>query len=1077
MGRPTAQGALLVGATALCLALALGPACEPVAKDPRPVLLYACDNQGILAACGCPSNPSGGFAKRQGLVERYRRTREHVLVVDAGNLFPYYRHPIKEKYLAKAASRAAWDAIAAGEQELQLGVERLRRICKTYRLPIICANVRDGRGELVVPPHVIREVAGLRIGIFAVIAEETYDWPQPKWRRRLTVEPALDAARREVESLAGCDVVVALSHQPIAPSRRLARDVPGISVVVVGKDPKVLRRPQKVGETLLVATGEAGNVLGALTLDRDERGRVRFSSDLTTLSARIPEAKWALDLYWQYVKESKDEPPPDWDETPIPPRYEAAEACKECHEEQYEHWLTTPHAHSYASIKGAGRHGDPECLLCHTMGLGRRGGFVSMAATPRLGRVTCQACHVLTADHHEKKVRRDPAIYISSRLCMSCHGPVQSPDFDYFVYKPKIVHTKPAGDRKQECGRRPREGPVYAYVILGLMLAVLATDLAADAPPPDVLTAFLATGSAAITVMVAGLAISGYILMRRDWVERDEQRFLRRVGLLGKLYRLFVVAAYAVVLFVFDWPALAMAWAGVGDWLVLPLAVTLAPFVLLLVVAWTSLYWADRSLRALMFRRAGAPVAVRRWTLPQYVEFMARQYLLVILVPVLVLLGVADVVEYVVGSSAVATVLNAGVLLTAFLFAGPWVRVCWRTEAMPDCSLRDRLLALGERAGVRVADILVWRTNLSIANGCVIGLVGRLRYILITDALLLSLSPEEVESVFAHEVAHIRHRHVLLYLLMALAGAGVAYLVLAAGFVGVPWLWNLVLVEGEPSLLLGEVVSLGVLAAWWWLGFGFVSRRCEQESDLYAVRATACPVACSPPNAAASVTACARDDGFAHDDAASEPPSRQAPPFGVCEHRVMTFVNALRRIARLNGAAETARGWRHFSIARRCRFLVDVLARPSIVCEAEARLRHLKVLVLVVAIAVALGAAGLTAVDNLLQPDEPEDPARPEDVAPMQDSWIVRLMDRDEVDHLPCRPPQFDHHAHAAADFHDGRLTAFGRGVSAGDDDVAIADPRRHAVAIHAKPERAGLDGPDAGKVQELDDPVRCRRG
>ena len=433
----------------LGLALALGPACEPAAKDPRPVLLYASDNQGVLAACGCPSNPTGGFAKRQGLIERYRRTRQHVLVVDAGNLFPYYRHAIKETYLAKAASRGAWDAIAAGEQELDLGVERLREFRKTYRLPIICANVRDRAGDLVVPPHVVRDMAGLRIGIFAVVAEETHDWPQPKWRKTLAIEPVLDAARREVAALAGCDLVVALSHQGVDASRRLAREVPGIHVVVAGAGRTILREPEKVGETLLLSPGEAGHVLGALTMERGEQGDVRFRSDLTTLSARIPEAAWAMDLYWQYVKESKDKPPPDWDQTPIPPRYEPAEACKECHEEQYAHWLSTTHAHAYASIKKAGRHEDPECLLCHTMGLGRKGGFVSMARTAGLGRVTCQACHILTADHHEKKVRRDPAIYISSRLCMSCHGPVQSPDFDYFVYKPKIVHTKGGGDRKE----------------------------------------------------------------------------------------------------------------------------------------------------------------------------------------------------------------------------------------------------------------------------------------------------------------------------------------------------------------------------------------------------------------------------------------------------------------------------------------------------------------------------------------------------------------------------------------------------------------------------------------------------
>ncbi len=626
---------------------------------------------------------------------------------------------------------------------------------------------------------------------------------------------------------------------------------------------------------------------------------------------------------------------------------------------------------------------------------------------------------------------------------------------------------------------------MYAYVILGLLLAVLARDLAVDAPPPDVGTTFLAMGGTAVTVMVAGLAISGYILLRRGWIERDEQRFLRRVGLLGKLYRLFVVAAYAVLLFVFDWAALAMDWAGVGNWIVPALVVTIAPFVLLLVVGWTSLYWADRSLRALMFERAGADsiggaaVAMRQWTLPRYLEFMARQYLLVILVPVLVLLGVTDAVEYVVGPTAVGALLTAGLLLAAFLFAGPWVRVCWRTEAMPDCPLRDRLLALAERADVRVAKILVWRTNLSIANGCMIGLVGRFRYILITDALLLSLSPEEVEAVFAHEVAHIKHRHVALYLLMGLAAAGVAYLVLVMGFVAVPWLWEAVLIESEPPLRLGEAVSLCVLAAWWWFGFGFVSRRCEQECDLYAVRATVCPEGCSPPNAAARTAEGGDAQGCMEGSAGPDLPRQDAapPPFSVCEHRVATFVAALQRIARLNGAAETARGWRHFSIAHRCRFLFSVLARPSVVPGVEERLRRLKVAVLVTAVAVALGAAAVMAADELLQPDEPEDSTRPEDVAPLQDTWIIRLMDWDEMDRLALGPPQFDRHAHGVADLHDGRAAGLRGGASARDHKVAVQDARRHAVAVHTQGKRARLHGADAGNVHELDDPVRRRRG
>ncbi len=440
--------AALLAAAAGAALMALVTGCEPTGRDTRLVLLYAADNQGVLAACGCPSNPSGGFAKRQGLVEQYRRTRRHVLLLDAGNLMPARPNRVKVAYLARAASRARYDAIGLGETEWLLGVERLRRLRARHGLPLVCANVRTDAGEAVVPPHVVRRVAGMRIGVFAVIADRAWGFPPREWRTGLDVEPPVRAARREAEALAACDLVVALAHQSMDEARDLARRVDGLDVVVAGRPYRHLPRPERIGETLLVAPGPAGTMLGCLTVEPGEGGQgVRLSGDMTTLSARIPDAPWVMDLYWTYVDEAKDAPPPDWDETPVPPRYQPAEACKECHEDEYAHWRTTAHARAYESVRAAGRHEDPECLLCHTMGLGRDGGFVSIRKTPALGRVTCQACHVVTTEHEEEGVDPEPRMAISSRLCMSCHGPVQSPDFDYFRYKPKIVHTTFGRDR------------------------------------------------------------------------------------------------------------------------------------------------------------------------------------------------------------------------------------------------------------------------------------------------------------------------------------------------------------------------------------------------------------------------------------------------------------------------------------------------------------------------------------------------------------------------------------------------------------------------------------------------------
>jgi len=662
---------------------------------------------------------------------------------------------------------------------------------------------------------------------------------------------------------------------------------------------------------------------------------------------------------------------------------------------------------------------------------------------------------------------------------------------------------------------------MYATILLALVLAVVATDFPGATGPARPVTAFLATVAVTVVVFLAGLAISGYILLRRGRIEADERRFLRTVGLLGKLYRLLVVAAYVLVLFGCGWARVADQWAAVGTWAMPVLVMNLAPLVVLLLVAWTALYGADRRLRVLVVERAGAPFVGRHWTFPRYLEFMFRQYLLVILVPMVLLLSVNDAAVQVLSEAGVALADFVALALAATL-VGPWVRTCWRTEPLPDGRLRRRLLDLARRARVHVADVLVWRTNLSIANGCMIGLFGPFRYILITDALLLSLSAEEVEAVFAHEAGHVKQRHVLLYLVMTV---GAISLAVAAG-------QTLALATDAPWI--GAAAIGGLMLAYLVFGFAYVSRRCEQESDLYAVRATVCPAACSPPDAgrrasrvreAVPVTAPSPDvetdplpapaaappgpaggdtltpggneatsdvNAAMSDENTATPVGNLATPAArepaaaapaICEHRVRVFETALRRIARLNGTPETAGGLRHFSVARRCRFLRQVLTRPSQVRRAERQVRRLKVgavvlaALAVLAALVALGSAQALTGAGALEPDEPQDPARPEDRRTPRRTLWTRFINRNEVDAVARGAPQFYGDADAIADLHDGRLAWPRLGVSPGDDHVAVPDAGGHTIAVHAKGKGARLHAPETGHVDELRDAVGRRLG
>jgi STE24 endopeptidase len=82
----------------------------------------------------------------------------------------------------------------------------------------------------------------------------------------------------------------------------------------------------------------------------------------------------------------------------------------------------------------------------------------------------------------------------------------------------------------------------------------------------------------------------------------------------------------------------------------------------------------------------------------------------------------------------------------------------FRFVPLADGPLRDRLIALAERAGVHALGVFEWRMSdrTSRANAALTG-IGRTRRIILSDTLLADYRAEEVEAVLAHEVAHHVH--------------------------------------------------------------------------------------------------------------------------------------------------------------------------------------------------------------------------------------------------------------------------------------------------------------------------------
>ena len=400
---------------------------------------------------------------------------------------------------------------------------------------------------------------------------------------------------------------------------------------------------------------------------------------------------------------------------------------------------------------------------------------------------------------------------------------------------------------------------VIGLVVVGALREIGPPELVngawVEAHPGAALAAALLpfAGLALIQMVTAGLC--GRALERRGSV-----RAVRVFESLSARVRVATLVLQASAVLLFGWLDAVRGWTG--DLVAVDELVSLVPAFGVLALTWATAAPIERRMReALLIRRLDEGLSIppmpRAWT---WWWGTVRQQLLFPALPVLLIMGWAEAVGVardglwaeadvrggwiadppawaagmpgwvldrdVIVYGSVGLQLLGVVALLAFLPLA--LRLLWDTVPLGPGGLRDGLVAMCRRYRVRVRNILVWRTHGAMINGAVVGLLPRLRYIVLTDALLETLSSAQVEAVAAHELAHVRHRHIAW---------------LACGL-------------GSSAVFFGSAVSMGarlaglgsVTEGWWPVGmllvvlgssvmvFGWVSRVFERQADLFAAQ-------------------------------------------------------------------------------------------------------------------------------------------------------------------------------------------------------------------------------------------------
>lgn len=167
---------------------------------------------------------SGSLAQVSSYVKSLRDAGENVILVDNGdtiqgtimsddlaNKNPDDPHPV-----IAAMNYMGYDAMGLGNHEFNWGVASMKKILGQAEFPVLCSNIRDGKGELVAKDGAwtVVEKAGIKVAIIAADTPHIQKWDGGKdgidELQIVSLTEGVEAAMKEIGDSA--DVVMVIAH-------------------------------------------------------------------------------------------------------------------------------------------------------------------------------------------------------------------------------------------------------------------------------------------------------------------------------------------------------------------------------------------------------------------------------------------------------------------------------------------------------------------------------------------------------------------------------------------------------------------------------------------------------------------------------------------------------------------------------------------------------------------------------------------------------------------------------------------------------------------------------------------------
>lgn len=386
-----------------------------------------------LKPCGCTEEQLGGFEKRAHIWSRI--APDSRIIADIGNLLlrTDEQDLIKFDIIIQAFSMLDYDLVNFTRADLDLAASRGYLAGTTFQA-ITGYDVTDWQTSAVF--------------------EKTFEISSRPFTVRIATvdpgrDPAMDASRLLPPNPPGEGLNILIYDEIFDKVDMWSLDGLPIDVIVClsGTDHPEIVDPTRQ-KPLMISVGRFGRYVGHLTVQLTD-GAPSLAYKAVPVEDKLPSSPALEDLYRDYQQIVKEENLlKRYPRLPLPNNldYVGSRACRVCHEYEYDQWSQKEHAVAWKTLVDIGSDYDPECVVCHVVGLKYEEGFRSARKTPELRDVGCEECHGPGSRHIEtlgKAKTEQP-----QTQCIDCHTPDHSPKFadNEEEYRSKIVHWKEQSD-------------------------------------------------------------------------------------------------------------------------------------------------------------------------------------------------------------------------------------------------------------------------------------------------------------------------------------------------------------------------------------------------------------------------------------------------------------------------------------------------------------------------------------------------------------------------------------------------------------------------------------------------------